>query len=88
MSAHDQIRAAIDRFRPLRSDFAAKFSASTFQGYQAGAKPGMDALVRLARAGNVDLNWLVSGRGEIRPIRALNSVSARARAEGGRLRRA
>jgi transcriptional regulator with XRE-family HTH domain len=41
--------------------------ASTLQGYEAGAKPGMDALVRLARVGNVDLNWLVTGRGEIRP---------------------
>jgi hypothetical protein len=26
----------------------------------------MDALIRLARVGNVDLNWLITGRGEIR----------------------
>ena len=40
--------------------------ASTLQGYEAGAKPGMDALIRLAQVGNVDLNWLVTGRGDIR----------------------
>jgi transcriptional regulator with XRE-family HTH domain len=40
--------------------------ASTLQGYEAGAKPRMDALIRLARVGNVDFNWLITGRGEIK----------------------
>lgn len=40
---------------------------STLQSYEAGSKPGMDALARLARAGNVDLNWLLTGAGEMRP---------------------
>jgi hypothetical protein len=40
--------------------------ASALQGYEAGAKPGMDALVLLARVGNVDLNWRITGKGEIR----------------------
>ena len=40
---------------------------STLQGYEAGSKPGMDALTRLARVGNVDLNWLLNGAGEMRP---------------------
>jgi Helix-turn-helix len=46
---------------------ASGIAASTLQGYEAGAKPGMDALERIARIGNVDLNWLVTDRGEIRP---------------------
>jgi len=40
---------------------------STLQGYEAGSKPGMDALARLARVGNVDLNWLLNGTGDMRP---------------------
>lgn len=41
--------------------------ASTLQGYEAGSKPGMDALLTLARVGNVDLTWLLTGNGEMRP---------------------
>ncbi len=41
---------------------------STLQGYEAGAKPGLDVLATLARVGNVDLNWLVTGKGAIRPV--------------------
>jgi transcriptional regulator with XRE-family HTH domain len=41
--------------------------ASTLQGYEAGSKPGMDALLKLAQVGNVDLSWLLSGNGEMRP---------------------
>jgi hypothetical protein len=41
--------------------------ASTLQSYEAGSKPGMDALATLARVANVDINWLLSGKGEMRP---------------------
>lgn len=41
--------------------------ASSLQSYEAGSKPGMDALATLARVANVDLNWLLTGRGEMRP---------------------
>jgi transcriptional regulator with XRE-family HTH domain len=41
--------------------------ASTLQSYEAGSNPGAHALVRLARVANVDLNWLLTGKGEIRP---------------------
>ena len=42
-------------------------AASTLQAYEAGASPGMDALLILARAANADLTWLMTGKGEIRP---------------------
>lgn len=41
--------------------------SSTLQSYEAGSKPGMDTLLTLARVGNVELNWLLSGNGEMRP---------------------
>ncbi len=40
---------------------------STLQSYEAGSKPGLDALATLARVANADLGWLVSGKGAIRP---------------------
>jgi transcriptional regulator with XRE-family HTH domain len=46
---------------------ASGIPASTLQSYEAGSKPGIDALARLARVGNVDLDWLLTGKGEIRP---------------------
>ena len=42
--------------------------SSTLQAYEAGAKPGMDALLILARVANVDLTWLITGKGEMRPV--------------------
>ena len=42
--------------------------SSTLQSYEAGSKPGMDALLTLANVGNVDLNWLMTGNGEMRPV--------------------
>jgi hypothetical protein len=39
---------------------------STLQGYEAGSKPGMDALLTLAQVGNVDLTWLLTGKGGMR----------------------
>src|ERR1700738_754936 len=63
------------RLRQLTQEFGSRYAlakasaipASTLQGYEAGAKPGMEALLTLARVGNVDLNWLLTGEGEIRP---------------------
>ncbi|HEY6386267.1 MAG TPA: helix-turn-helix domain-containing protein [Candidatus Acidoferrum sp.] len=46
---------------------ATKIPASTLQSYEAGSKPGLDALATLARVANVDINWLLSGKGEMRP---------------------
>ena len=40
---------------------------STLQDYEGGSKPGIDALLRLARIANLDLNWLIAGEGEKRP---------------------
>jgi transcriptional regulator with XRE-family HTH domain len=64
-----------DRLRELTQEFGSRYAlakvsgipASTLQGYEAGAKPGMEALLTLARVGNVDLRWLLTGDGEIRP---------------------
>jgi hypothetical protein len=64
-----------ERLRQLIQEFGsrnalAKLSgipASSLQDYEGGAKPGMDALLTLARVGNVDLNWLLTGVGKIRP---------------------
>jgi len=53
---------------------AADIPQSTLQSYEAGSKPGMDALVRLAQVGNVDLNWLVCGTGEMRPSGMLSGA--------------
>src|SRR5467141_2629665 len=64
-----------DRLRQLTQEFGSRYALakasgippSTLQGYEAGAKPGMEALLTLARVGNVDLKWLLTGEGEIRP---------------------
>ena len=42
--------------------------SSTLQAYEAGSLPGMHALLALAQVGNVDLNWLMTGNGEMRPV--------------------
>ncbi len=46
---------------------ASGIAVSTLQGYEAGSKPGLDALLSLARTGNVSLDWLMTGSGEKRP---------------------
>jgi transcriptional regulator with XRE-family HTH domain len=63
------------RLRELTREFGSRYALakatgipqSSLQSYETGTKPGMDALVHLARVGNVDLNWLVRGAGEMRP---------------------
>lgn len=45
---------------------ASGIPATTLQKYTSGAKPGMDALVTLARSANVDLDWLLTGQGQLR----------------------
>jgi transcriptional regulator with XRE-family HTH domain len=45
---------------------ASGIPASTLQKYALGSKPGMDALVTLARVANVDLDWLLTGQGQMR----------------------
>ena len=71
-----------DRLRTLTREFGSRYAlakatgipASTLQGYEAGAKPGMDALLTLARVGNVDVRWLMTGEGT---MRAPGTLSAR-----------
>jgi hypothetical protein len=46
---------------------ASGIAISTLQAYEVGSKPGLDALVSLARTGNVSLDWLLTGKGEKRP---------------------
>src|ERR1700722_3405779 len=46
---------------------ASGIAISTLQAYEAGSKPGLDALVTLARIGNLSFEWLLTGKGEIRP---------------------
>src|SRR5271156_4870159 len=46
---------------------ASSIAISTLQAYEAGSKPGLEALVALARTANVTLDWLLTGRGEKRP---------------------
>jgi transcriptional regulator with XRE-family HTH domain len=63
-----------DRLRALTREFGSRYAlakatgipASTLQGYEAGAKPGMEALLILARVGNVDIRWLMTGEGAMR----------------------
>jgi hypothetical protein len=64
-----------ERLRQVIAEFGSRnalakvsgIPASTLQSYEVGSKPGMDALTTLARVGNLDLNWLLTGKGEIRP---------------------
>jgi hypothetical protein len=46
---------------------ASGIAISTLQAYEAGSKPGLDALVTLARIGNLSFEWLLTGKGKIRP---------------------
>jgi transcriptional regulator with XRE-family HTH domain len=63
------------RLRQLIAEYGSRYAlakasgiaASTLQSYEAGSKPGIDALIALARIGNVDLNWLLRGAGPMRP---------------------
>lgn len=65
----------VERLRQVSREFGSRYAlakatgipASTLQSYEAGSNPGAHALVRLARVANVDLNWLLTGKGEIRP---------------------
>ena len=67
------------RLRQLIREFGSRYALakssgiaqSTLQSYETGSKPGMEALVRLAQVGNVDLNWLLNGMGEMRPTGVL-----------------
>jgi len=64
-----------ERLRLLSKEFGSRYAlakssgipSSTLQAYEGGAKPGMDALLVLARVANVDLNWLMTGKGKMRP---------------------
>jgi transcriptional regulator with XRE-family HTH domain len=70
------------RVQMLSQEFGSRYAlakssgipASTLQSYEAGSKPGMDALLTLARVGNVDLRWLVTGDGEMRPRSMLSGA--------------
>jgi hypothetical protein len=63
-----------DRLAQLIAEFGSRYALakvtgipiSTLQNYALGSKPGIDALATLARIGNVDLNWLLTGRGQMR----------------------
>jgi hypothetical protein len=63
------------RLRQLIAEFGSRYALakhtkipeSTLQSYEAGSKPGIAALSTLAKIGNVDINWLINGTGEIRP---------------------
>ena len=46
---------------------ASGIAISTLQAYETHSKPGLEALLALARAGNVSLDWLLTGQGEKRP---------------------
>jgi transcriptional regulator with XRE-family HTH domain len=64
-----------ERLRQVIAEFGSRYAlakasgiaASTLQSYAAGSKPGMDALTTLARVAHVDLTWLLTGKGKIRP---------------------
>jgi transcriptional regulator with XRE-family HTH domain len=72
-----------ERLRRLTAEFGSRYAlaklsgvpASTLQSYEAGSKPGIEALTRLATAANVDLNWLLTGKGEMRPAGLVSGAS-------------
>jgi hypothetical protein len=65
-----------ERLQLLIREFGSRYAlakssgiaSSTLQSYEAGCKPGMHALLTLAAVGTVDLNWLMTGNGEMRPV--------------------
>lgn len=65
-----------ERFARVVAEFGSRYKlaqasgipASTLQSYTLGSKPGMDQLVTLARVANVDLTWLLTGRGQMRGV--------------------
>lgn len=72
-----------ERLRQIIAEFGSRYAlakcsripGSTLQSYEAGSKPGIDALTTLARVANVDLNWLVTGMGEMRPTGLVSGAS-------------
>jgi transcriptional regulator with XRE-family HTH domain len=72
-----------ERLKQLVAEFGSRYAlakssripASTLQSYEAGSKPGIDALTKLARAANVDLNWLATGEGKMRPEGLISGAS-------------
>ena len=72
-----------ERLRQVIAEFGSRYNlakcsripASTLQSYEAGSKPGLGALTTLARVANVDLNWLVTGRGEKRPAGMMSGAT-------------
>lgn len=63
-----------DRLAQIVAEYGSRYAvakatsipATTLQNYALGSRPGIDALTTLARVANVDLTWLLTGRGEIR----------------------
>jgi hypothetical protein len=63
-----------DRLAQLIAEYGSRYAlakasgipVSTLQNYALGSKPGMDALATLARVGNVDATWLLTGKGHMR----------------------
>jgi len=72
----------VNRLRQLILEFGSRYAlakasgipASTLQSYEVGSRPGSAALIRLAQTGNVDLNWLLAGKGELRPAGLLSGA--------------
>ncbi|HXR36977.1 MAG TPA: helix-turn-helix domain-containing protein [Candidatus Binataceae bacterium] len=63
-----------DRLAQLIAEYGSRYAlakasgipVTTLQNYALGSRPGIDALVTLARVGNIDLTWLLTGRGNMR----------------------
>jgi hypothetical protein len=63
-----------DRLAQVITEYGSRYAlakasgipVSTLQNYSLGSKPGIDALATLARVANVDLTWLVTGKGQMR----------------------
>ena len=63
-----------DRLARLIAEYGSRYAlakasgipVSTLQNYALGSKPGMDVLAILARVGNVDATWLLTGKGSMR----------------------
>lgn len=72
---HSETSDFSERLKEITSEYGSRYKlarasgipASTLQSYEAGSKPGMDALTTLAQVANVDIAWLLYGRGEMRP---------------------
>lgn len=63
----DRLMRAIGNDNPHSFSIKCGFRDSVFRSYMGGALPRLDKLVTIARTAGVNIEWLATGEGPIRP---------------------